>query len=42
MTIYLPRNFRNKLRRRALDESISKDRKVPETDIVIKALIAHL
>ena len=42
MTIYLPRNIRNKLRRRALDESISKDRKVPETDIVIEALIAHL
>lgn len=42
MTIYLPRDIRNKLRRRALEESISKDRKVPETDIVIEALIAHL
>jgi len=42
MTIYLPRDLRNKLRRRALEESISKDRKVPETDIVIEALISHL
>ena len=42
MTIYLPRDVRNKLRRRALDESISKDRKVPETDIVIEALVAYL
>jgi len=42
MTIYLPRDVRNKLRRRALDESISKDRKVPETDLVIEALVAYL
>ena len=42
MTIYLPRDLRNKLRKRALEESIEKDRKVPETDVVIEALIAHL
>jgi len=42
MTIYLPRDIRNKLRKRALEESIAKDRKVPETDVVIAALTSHL
>jgi len=42
MTTYLPQYLRDKLRERSLTESIAKGRRVPETDIVIEALIAYL